>query len=387
MNIGIDFRMGGVRHGGIGRYALELLKAELEQDKADKFFVFYNDNVATEDLDTLNQHLNVELIKTSARHYSFAEQTSFLRILNNTPVDVVHFPNFNHPILYKKPFVVTIHDMVHEKLSGHKKSRWPQFKAYRMEMRHAVMGSRAIIVPSEYSSKEVLEYYPSVEGKIKIIHEGVTLAEQTPDFITKVKEQFLLFRPYFLFVGTLERKKNIVMLARGFDQLIEKFNLNVDLVFAGKTDLHYPEEKEKVLSVKHKDHIVFTGFVEDKVLAALYGGAHAYVNASLHEGFGLPGVEAMHFGLPLAVSNTPVFNEIYDDAAVYFDASDPEDIAEKLRLLAQDKQFYELRQDKSLARSRFFDWERAAKETLSVLRESSGLPEPISISIDLAHEI
>ncbi len=386
MNIGVDFRMGGVRHGGIGRYAFELLKAELEQDRTDRFFVFYNGNVAKEDLDLLNQYLNVELVRTSARHYSFAEQTSFLRVLNNAPVDVVHFPNFNHPILYKKPFVVTIHDMVHERLSGHKKSRWPQFKAYQMEMRHAVMSSRAIIVPSEFSSKEVLGYYPGAEGKIKIIHEGVTLEEQTPEYMEKVKEQFLLHRPYFLFVGTLERKKNISMLARGFDHLIEKYNLNVDLVFAGKTDLHYPEEKQKVLSVKHKDHIVFTGFVEDKVLAALYGGAHAYVNASLHEGFGLPGVEAMHFGLPLAVSNTPVFNEIYDDAAVYFDATDVVDIAEKLRLLAQDKQFYELRQDKSLARSRFFDWEQAVRETLSVLHESSGLPEAIPVVTDLVLE-
>lgn len=374
-------------HGGIGRYAFELLKAELEQDKTDKFFVFYNDHVATEDLDALNQYLNVELVRTSARHYSVAEQTSFLRVLNNAPVDVVHFPNFNHPILYKKPFVVTIHDMVHEKISGHKKSRWLSFKAYQMEMRHAVLSSRAIIVPSEFSKGEVLEYYPGVDSKIKIIHEGVTLEEQTPEYVAIVKEQFLLNRPYFLFVGTLERKKNIFMLAKGFDYLVEKYKLDVDLVFAGKQDLHYPEEKEKVLSIKHKARVVFTGFVEDNVLAALFGGAHAYVNASLHEGFGLPGVEAMHFGLPLAVSNTPVFNEIYDDAAVYFDASSPEDIAEKLRLLAQDKQFYELRQEKSLERSRFFDWHRAARETLAVLRASSNLPEPVSISVNLVQEI
>jgi glycosyltransferase involved in cell wall biosynthesis len=387
MNIGIDFRMGGTRHAGIGRYIFELLKAELEIDKDDTFYVFYNDNVAAEDLLLLDEHPNVELVKSSARHYSFAEQVTFLRVLQKTPVDVVHFPNFNHPILYKGPFVSTVHDMVHHKISGHKKSRWLFFKGYQMEMQHAVLGARAVIVPSGSARDEVLEYYPAAEDKLSVIHEGTSLALQPEARVASVKRQFLLQRPYFLFVGTLERKKNIVGLAKGFDRLIEKYNLDVDLVFAGKADLHYPEEKFKALSVKHAKRIVFTGYLTDEDLAALYQGAHAYVNASVNEGFGLPGVEAMHFGLPLAVSNTPVFNEIYDNAAVYFDALDPDDIAEKLRLVAQDRQFYEQLQTKAIERSQYFDWHMAARETLSVLRAAAGKPESTVVAPDLATEI
>lgn len=388
MNIGVDFRMGGTQHGGIGRYTRELLLAMLDQDKEDTFYIFYNQNSAKEDLDRLEHYMNTELVKTSARHYSFAEQTSFLRVLNNTPVDVMFFPNFNHPIWYKKPFVVTIHDMVHHRISGHKKSRWIFYQAYEMEMRHAALSSRTIIVPTEAAKADVAHYFPEVDKKISVVYEGViNLPEQTEEFVNRVKKDFLLTRPYFLFVGTLERKKNITGLARGFDILIEKYKLDVDLVFAGKVDAHYPDEKFKALEIKNKDRLVFTGYIEDDVLAALYQGAHAYTNASMNEGFGLPGVEAMHFGLPLAVSNTPVFNEVYDDAAVYFDANDPEDIAEKLRLLAQDKQFYELRQDKSLARSRFFDWEQAARETLNVLHQSSGLPEATPIVAGLVVDI
>jgi glycosyltransferase involved in cell wall biosynthesis len=256
-----------------------------------------------------------------------------------------------------------------------------------MEMKHALEASGAVIVPSESARHEVLSYFPAAENKISTIHEGVSLEPQSEERIASVKRQFLLTRPYFLFVGTLERKKNIVGLANGFDTLIEKYNLNVDLVFAGKVDMHYPEEKHLALAIKHSNRLVFTGYVEDEDLSALYQGAHAYVNASLNEGFGLPGVEAMHFGIPLAVSNTPVFNEIYDNAAVYFDAHDPDDIAEKLRLLAQDRQFYEQLQERAAKRAWFFDWQLAAKETLAVLKSVSGTQETAPIEADLVSEI
>ena len=383
MNIGFDFRMGGTAHGGIGRYAFELLKAELQIDKEDRFFVFYNDTVVVDDLRTLDEHVNVELVKVRARHYSLAEQTSFLKVLQGMSLDVMHFPNFNHPILYKKPFVVTIHDMVHHRLSGHKKSRWLYFQGYKYEMQHALLASKAILVPSNSSKQEVLNYFAGVTNKISVIYEGASLQAVSEASVERVKRQYLLTRPYFLFVGTLERKKNIVGLARGFDKLLEKYNLDVDLVFAGKVDTHYPEEKLKALEVKHSNHIVFTGYVNDEDLAALYQGAHAYTNASVNEGFGLPGVEAMRFGLPMAVSNTPVFNEIYDDAAVYFDATSPDDIADKLRLLATDQQYYELLQEKAHFRGQLFDWERTAKETLSVLRAASGKQQVVPVAPDL----
>ena len=88
--------------------------------------------------------------------------------------------------------------------------------------------------------------------------------------------------------------------------------------------------------------------MDDREFRALYKGAYAFVSASLHEGFGLPGVEALGFGLPLLVSNTPVFNEIYDNAAIYFNPLDPEDIGEKMNLLVRDGRFYEQVSEKSL---------------------------------------
>lgn len=381
MNIGYDFRLGGPKHAGLGRYAEELLLAMLEQDKDDHFFVIHNDSQERETLAKIDRHINTELVHVPARHYSLAEQVLLPLALRKLELDVILYPNFNHPIFDKTNFVVTIHDLVHHKISGHKKSRWLHFQAYKQIMKHAALKSKAIIAPSVAAKSDIASVYPTVEEKTAVIPEGISLKQQSDEFVKKVKHNFLLSRPYFLFVGTLERKKNTIGLARGFDTLIEKYKLDVDLVFAGKVDKHYPEIRQQTLDVKHKERIVFTGFVTDDELAALYQGAHCYVNASVNEGFGLPGVEAMQFGIPLAVSDTPVFNEVYDDAAVYFDPHSPDDIAEKLRLLATDKKFYETKQVAAANRSQFFSWDKAATETLALLKICAGKLKPKTIEV------
>lgn len=380
MNIGYDFRMGGPKHGGIGRYAEELLFAMLELDKANKYYIIYNDSINRNTYDKLELLPHTELIYSHARHYGFEEQILLPKLLKALPLDVTFFPNFNHPVLFKGNFVVTIHDMVHHKISGHKLKNRIYFYGYKYIMGHACRASRAIVTPSLASKQEISEIFPECEEKIEVVYEGISLKAQPDSLTEKIKKDFLIKRPYFLFVGTLERKKNILGLAKGFDRLIEKHNLDVDLVFAGKPDKHYPNIKHQVLELKSSNRIVFTGYIKDEDLSALYRGAHLYVNASEHEGFGLPGVEAMQFGLPLAVSNTPVFNEIYDDAAVYFDPRNPEDIAEKLYLLATDKKYYELKSKSAAERSQFFSWDKAALETLAILKSSAGLLETIPAS-------
>ena len=146
----------------------------------------------------------------------------------------------------------------------------------------------------------------------------------------------------------------------------------MDLVIVGKADAHYPEIRYKAMDVKHSGNLVFTGEVDETELEALYKGAFAFTSASLHEGFGLPGVEALGFGLPLIVSNIEVFNEIYDNAAIYFNPLDPADIGEKMNLLVRDVRFYEQMSQKSFERSGEFSWDRAAAETLGVYNSILG---------------
>ncbi len=368
MRIGLDLRLYGTEHGGIGRYCQELFPRILALDQGNKYFLFVNKKqMAPETIVALEKYPSIKLIHTNSRHYSFGEQTSFLRQLNKCNLDLAHFPNFNLPIFYKRPFVVTIHDMVHHKISGAKKSHYLHFLAYKKVIESAAKNAKKIITVSEASKKDIASYLQIPSGKIQVIYEGSSLNNDIAnEKVTEVKNRYLIQKPYFLFVGVLERKKNLVNLTRGFDYLIQKYKVDMDFVVVGKSDPHYPEIKHKALDIKNSGRLIFTGTVDDRELSALYKGAYGFVSASLHEGFGLPGVEALSFGLPLLVSNIEVFNEIYDNAAIYFNPLDPEDIGEKMHLLSRDSQFHQQLQTRSLERSIFFSWDKTARETLVV---------------------
>lgn len=367
-------------NAGIGRYVFELLKNILELDRQNSYVVFYHPgNTSAKDVAALRKFPNTELVAAPYRHYSLAEQVLFPRLLNRHNLDLVHFPNFNVPVRYRRPYVVTIHDMVHHKISGHKKSRLVYFYGYKYVIQKAADRALKVITVSEAAKKDIMELLKVPEEKVAVIYEAPFLPKSNEESVSKVKQEFLLDRPYFLFVGTLERKKNVTGLAKGFQRFLEKYRLDMDLVVAGKPDPHYPEIKFDALAAVNPKRIVFTGFVSDETLTALYQGAFAFTTASLHEGFGLPGVEAMQFSLPVLASDTPVLNEVYDNAAIYFDPLNPEDIAEKMRLVAQDEQFYRQMQERGMARYLLFSWEKTAEETLALY--SSALPrrklEPI----------
>lgn len=375
IKIGFDFRMGGIGNAGIGRYSFELLHAMVAVLKSAgltdqyQFVVFYNSqNASKTDIQQLSD-MGVELIAANYRHYSLAEQWAFPRLLGKHNLDLMHFPNFNVPILYRGDYVVTVHDVVHHVLSGHKKSRYHKFLAYKLIINQAVKRAKKVLTVTNAAKAEIEQVLNVPAEKIAVTYEAPTRYQGEAADFNVLKQRYLLSRPYLLFVGTLERKKNLVNLAKGFDILLSKYKYDLDLVIAGKNDPHYPEIREQILNIKHRDNIVFTGFVSDSVQTSLYQNAFAFATASLFEGFGLPGLEAMEYGLPVLAANTEVFNEVYDNAAVFFDGSKPEDIAEKMHLLVNDQPFYELMQKKSLARSAEFDWQKTAKQTIKVYNQ------------------
>ena len=377
MRIGFDFRMGGSVNAGIGRYSFEVLSYMLKQNSLEnpenEFYVFYHkQNNNSADLTVLKK-LGAKLVETKIRHYSFGEQLQLPRILNKYSLDLVHFPNFNVPLLYRKPYVVTIHDMVHHKISGHKKSRIWKFYAYKYLIQKAAERAETIITVTEAAKDEIVKYLGVAPEKIAVTYEAPATHDLPKVDVAKTKEKFLLSRPYFLFVGAMERKKNIPMLAKAFDLFLTKYKFDMDLVIAGKVDPHYPEVKDQILEIAHRNRVVLTGYVEDEDQAALYQGAYAFITASLHEGFGIPGLEAMRYGLPVLASNTAVFNEVYDNGAIYFDPLNPEDIAEHMQLVAQDTQFHAQMQEKSIARVQYFDWSLTAKKTLAVYYKVMGV--------------
>src|SRR6266404_5387263 len=253
MTIGIDARMLGIRHGGIGRYVLELIKNLLKIDGNNRYVIFYNSkNCDQKDIDDIKLFSNARLVAADFRHYSLGEQLGFYRLLKSQNLDLVHFPNFNVPLLYDRPFVVTIHDLVHHKIGGAKKSHLLHFLAYKKVISSAARRARKIITVSQSSAGDIKSILGAAENKIAVIYEAPSLSGQAAaDEVKEVLARYFLSRPYFLFVGVLERKKNLVNLTRGFDYFLQKYKVDMDLVVVGKIDHHYPEIKHKAMDIKN----------------------------------------------------------------------------------------------------------------------------------------
>lgn len=366
MRTAIDLRMAGADYG-IGRYGLELTRHILDLDYENEYIILVRD---PSKFAFYKGRPNVRLVKADYAHYSMAEQTAFYWLLRRLKPDLVHFINFNVPIFYNGPFVVTVHDLIHHRMPGNKKSRMLHRAAYKAIIKHAITASKKIITVSNFSRDEILSYYKVQQNKISVIYEGATVQPVSDSDIARVKQKFGISKPYIVFVGVMERKKNVPALAAAFDILKDDYSQNIQLVLAGKEDRHYPEITRKISEIRYKKDLIFTGVVGDKDKYSLYKGAEAFVSASLFEGFGLPGVEAMSVGTPLAVSNIEVFNEIYDNGAIYFDPKNPRDIAQKINLLMSDRKYRELISNNAFQRAKHFSWEKAARETLSIYKQT-----------------
>ncbi|GAC1412457.1 MAG: glycosyltransferase [Candidatus Doudnabacteria bacterium] len=363
MRIGLDLRMAGEEYG-IGRYSFELAKKIAELDRENQYVFFVRD--LAKFFKIAENRSNIEIIPADFQHYSLQEQVLFPKLIKAHNLQLMHFMNFNVPLSYSDPFIVTIHDMIHHRMPGDKNRRFFHRLAYKLVMRHAVLGSEKVITVSEFSKKEILSFYKVDPKKIKVIYEAAMPIPVTDSDVAEVRQRYSLTKPYIIFVGVMERKKNIVKLAQSFDILKDKYQLNIQLVLAGKQDSNYPEVLTEAKKIKYRKDLVLTGLITDKEKYSLYKGAEAFVSASLFEGFGLPGLEAMSSGIPLAVSNIEAFNEIYDNGAIYFNPEDPEDIAQKIFLLLNDHKYRELIANHAYSRAQNFFWDTAAKETIQM---------------------
>lgn len=348
-------RMAGTGEG-IGRYVEELAKYLALVDSENEYFLICTENSKLQMLNSKFKKITV-----LSNYYSWAEQTRFVGELNKLKLDLMHFTNFNYPILYRGKFVVTIHDLIHHQFPGQKKSRFFHRLAYRHVIKTAVKRASRVIAVSNATKAEILKIFRVPPERIKVVYEGI-------DPIFFERHPPARSEPYLLFVGVWRQYKNLPRLAAAFDILKER-HVDLKLVLAGKIDLFYPEIKTAVFSAKHTRDIRVAGFVPDEELPVLIGGAAVLVLPSLVEGFGLPGIEAQAAGVPVAASDIPVLREVLGAGAEYFDPKSARDMADKIDSILANSRKKEplIRQGKENAKK--YDWQKTAAATLQVYQE------------------
>jgi glycosyltransferase involved in cell wall biosynthesis len=374
MQIGIDARFWGPVGKGLGRYTQKLIENLESLDNSNQYFVF----LGKENFDAYQpKNKKFQKVLADFRWYSFAEQWGMPRLLNKHKLDLVHFPHFNVPLLYFRPFVITIHDLIllhFPTVRSTTRSHiwyWIKFLVYKLVILSAIHRAKRIITVSEFTKKDILTNYGVSESKIEVTYEAVDNFFSQPSNDAENKEKILekygIIRPYILYVGNAYPHKNLDRLASAFKMVLSR-NSNLHLVLVGKEDYFYHRLKKDVAKKQIKN-IIFAGFVPDEDLKTVYFDALAFIFPSLYEGFGLPPLEAMANGTAVASSDQKCMKEILGESALYFNAKNEGLIAEGIEKVINDSELRNSLIQKGKEQVKKYSWERMAKKTLEIYSE------------------
>jgi len=231
---------------------------------------------------------------------------------------------------------------------------------------------------SEHTRTDLVKHFGVPHGRTCVVYHGIDEsfrgAGQDEAAVNRVRSKFGLDkRPYFLFVGSVEPKKNLPMLLRAFGQALEA-GLKADLAVAGRAGWQADDVREVAESLPIlRDHLHFLGFVDQEDLPPLLGGAQAMVTPSRYEGFGMPLIEAMAAGTVVLSSNRGALPEVGADAAKFFDPDDVDGLTELLQRVDGDTALCENLRSRGLERAAQFSWQSCAQQTLAAYRTAATL--------------
>lgn len=241
---------------------------------------------------------------------------------------------------------------------------WTKYSAHNADKIFTISNASKNDILKEYKKPEedVIVTYPGVKDEVKNMKNELTKKE--------LEEKFAVVGDYILFVGTLQPRKNIVRLIEAFSRIKQKEKTKkLELILVGKKGWLYEEILDAPNTYNVRGVVKFLDFVRDEELSALYKHALCFVLPSLYEGFGLPVLEAMRYGCPVITSNVSSLPEAGGDAALYVDPMDVSDIEGKLKKVIDSPTLRKQMIEKGYKQVKKFSWEKAAQETLAVLKE------------------
>jgi len=283
--------------------------------------------------------------------------------------DLFHAPGYVAPRRLPCPLVLTIYDLV--VLTHPELARRSNVLHYRWRLPRSARAAARVIVPLECVARQVVERLGVERERVRVVPLGVGAALKPPslDVRAAVRAKHHLARPYILFVGNIEPKKNLPTLLRAFAAL-KRGGLPHKLVVAGKRGWGCREVFALPAELGIGGDVRFLGYVEESDLAGLYGGAELFAFPSIVEGFGLPPLEAMACGTPVVTSDAEALLETTGEAAEHVPALDADALADAMRRVLSDAALRERLRAAGLARAAQFTWQQAAEMTRAVYREA-----------------
>ncbi|MCD6442035.1 glycosyltransferase family 4 protein [bacterium] len=372
MKIAVDCHTLEVKNwAGKAQFLRSLLQESIKLDKSNKYILYFRNQVLRRPLPLNWQIKNIKLPTPLWQIY-----VSGNLLLNK--IDVLFCPSayLLPAINFLIPSVIMVHDLTTflSKIKVMHK-RGIRLKE-RLCLRLAISHSRKIVVPSQNTKQDLMQYFKVFSKKIVVIPEAardIFCAVSNQKKVNIILDKYNLPEKFILFVGTLEPRKNIVRLIEAYYLVINDrlsiINDRPKLVIVGKKGWHYQGIFNKVKELNIEEMVTFLGYVPEDDLPFLYQSAFCFIYPSLYEGFGLPPLEAMACGCPVITSNISSLPEVVGEAAILVNPYKVDEIAFALKRILSDKSLRQELKQKGLIQSQKFSWGKTSQKILNILRQ------------------
>ena len=353
---------------GIGRFTYEILK-ELCNQNPNIYFDFIFDKPFSKKF-LFNKNVTGHVLRPRTRHpilWYYWFEVKIPKLLNKIKPDIFLSMDGFLSLRTNIKQIAVIHDINFV----HHPSNLPFFhrKYYQKFFPKYAYKANSIITVSNYSKKDIEKNYSINQDKINVIYNGVSNSFKQIDEKKKqiMKNKYSSNFDYFIFIGSIHKRKNITNLITAFNIFKSNSNSETKLLFVGKKRWWGRKMKQIYQDSSYKNDILFTGYLKDEDLPMVLASAKGLCFPSLFEGFGLPIIEAMKCGVPVITSNTSSMPEICGEAGLKINPYEVNDIANALKKIDEEKDVREKLIKLGLERAQMFCWKKGAKKLTKIL--------------------
>ncbi|HEX2606190.1 MAG TPA: glycosyltransferase family 1 protein [Flavisolibacter sp.] len=346
---------------GYGYFIREVLK-QLTRDHPEHQFYFLFDRPYPETY-RFSENVIPLIVPPPARHpvlWKYWYDIKVARALKKIKASVFLSPDGFASLTTRVPQYLVVHDLgfLHQP-EAYKRSHYLFYKYYQKRF---IKKARRVATVSEFSRADICRLYHTDPARIDVVYNGVKDVFRPLDHEAQeaIRSAYTGGKPYFIYAGALQPRKNLVALLKAFSIFKKRQKSEMKLVLAGRLAWKNDAFLDLLKTYKYREDVVLTGYLPEAELAGLMASAYALVYPSLFEGFGVPVIEAMKCGIPALTSAHSAMEEIGGEAALYFDAASPADMAEKLMLIYKDENRRAQLIASGRERAALYTWKRTA---------------------------
>ncbi len=371
MNVGILSWMIDKKKTGVNNYLYNLIKNMINNGKADEISLIHYERSD----DPIYSQVNDIIIPEKPLKLTSA--IGIPQAVKNADIDILHIPvhwyNQITPFVLNREIkkVLTLHDLT-PILFPEMHTRETNL-TWKSSLKFIKNRTNVMICDSISTKNDCIKLLNIPEKRLRVIplsaDEQYKPLKNKKQIHDELKQEYNIDTPFILFVGTLEKRKNVPTLLKSFYKL-KKCKIEHKLVIVGGKGWKYTKIFDLIEELNLKDDVIFTDYVTDEYLVKLYNAADLFVYPSLYEGFGLPPLEAMACGCPVITSNTSSLPEVVGDAGIMIDPNDIDSLTESMHKILTDNELRKEMSRKSLERAGMFSWKKTTKETWDVYEDA-----------------